>query len=154
MLANKVKEILKGREYLNVATCDFHGQPNSAPKFLLKCHGTFLYLVDYTIGTTYRNLKVNPKVSLSFIDLNSLTGYQVNGSAHIISGGAEYNRMRKELRRKEVLLSTKRIIEGVRGSKKYKNFEIAIPDEIVIFKVRVKEVVAILLSGQLEREQI
>ena len=68
MLPKKIKELLENREFISVATCDFKGRPNAAPKFFLKFEHNFIYLVDYTIGMTWENLKVNPKASLSLMD--------------------------------------------------------------------------------------
>ena len=79
----KIVELLKSREFVSVATCDFDGRPNAASKFMLRVEGNFIYLVDYFVGRTYRNLGANPRISLSFMDTNSLVGYQLNGLVKI-----------------------------------------------------------------------
>ena len=85
----KALELLKAREFVAVATADKVGKPNSAPKLLLKIDGRIVYFIDYSIGRTFENLKVNPEVSLSFIDINSLFGYRLNGKVEIIEEGCE-----------------------------------------------------------------
>jgi len=154
MLLKKLHSLLKNREFISVATCDLKGQPNAAPKFLLKIEEPFLYLVDYTIGRTWENLKVNPRISMSFSDVETLFCYQINGAVEIIEGGAEYDKISHELLRKEIDLSARRIIEGLSTQKKHHNFEAAIANRYVIFKVRMKDVIETCPTGQIKRQAI
>ncbi|MCX5701061.1 MAG: pyridoxamine 5'-phosphate oxidase family protein [Candidatus Omnitrophica bacterium] len=150
----KIHSLLKSREFVSVATCDFDGLPNAAPKFLLKIEDNFVFLVDYTIGKTARNLRVNPKISISFMDTDSLIGYQLNGSVKVIDSGGEYELFVRDLLQKEIDLSARRIVEGVTKEKSHKSFELSIPDTFVIFKVKIEEVVEMSSSGILRRENI
>ena len=67
-IIEKALELIKGLEFVELATADKAGKPNSAPKFFLKTNGKIVYLIDYSIGKTAENLKENSKVSLSFLD--------------------------------------------------------------------------------------
>jgi len=153
-MLKKVIQILRDREFLNVATCDRGERPNAAPKFFLKIEGNHIYLIDYTWGRTWENLKINPRVSLSFVDTDSLRGYQMNGSVQIVDKGDEYSLAAQELVQREIDLSTKRIIEGVTKGKRHGNFEVALPDKFILFKVKIEEIVEIGSSGELKRESI
>ncbi|MDD5568100.1 MAG: pyridoxamine 5'-phosphate oxidase family protein [Candidatus Omnitrophica bacterium] len=150
----KVLELLKAREFVSVATCDLQGRPNAAPKFILKLENNYIYLVDYIIGRTFQNIKANPRISISFIDNNALMGYQLNGSVEIIGSGQEYDSLVRDLSRKEVELSTRRIIEGVAKGKSHEGFELGISEKFVMLKVKIEEVVEIASSGSLKREKI
>jgi predicted pyridoxine 5'-phosphate oxidase superfamily flavin-nucleotide-binding protein len=154
MVIKKVSELLRVREFISVATSDSKGMPNAAPKFVLKLENNFIYLVDYVIGRTWENVKVNPRISLSFMDTDTLVGYQINGPVEIIDSGPEYDKILKELLQKKIDLSTKRIIEGVETGKVHGSFEVAIPDKIVILKVRLEEIVEIGTSGELKRQRL
>ncbi len=154
MLKKKVAELLRAREFIHVATCDLEGRPNAAPKFFLKLEGDTIYLVDYIIGKTRENLKVNPKASLCFMDANSLIGYQINGPVEILESGREYEEIILELERKELDLSIRRIIEGVSQGTTHSGFELSLPNRFVIFRIRIKEVVEIGLTGELKRETL
>lgn len=154
MLKAKALELLKKREFVSVATADFKGMPNAAPKFLLKVEGNFVYLVDYTIGRTWKNININPRVSLSFIDSDTLLGYQLNGSVDIIDKRQEYDSVLKEMADKKINLSTKRIIEGISRGKAHQFFELAISERFIVFKVRIEEVVEICPCGKLKREKL
>ncbi|MCX5707258.1 MAG: pyridoxamine 5'-phosphate oxidase family protein [Candidatus Omnitrophica bacterium] len=153
-MLKKISKLLKDKEFVSVATCDFNGRPNAAPKFLLKIENNSIYLVDYIIGTTFRNLQANPKVSISFMDTNSLVGYQLNGRVLTIDSGDEYDQLVKELSQREIDLSTRRIIEGVTSGKVHEDFEVSITDTFVIFKVEVEEMVEMASGGTLKREKV
>ncbi len=154
MLAKKIAEFLQKREFISVATCDFEGRPNAAPKFLLKIENNFIYLVDYSLSKTWENLKINPRVSLSFVDTNTLVGYQVNGKVEIIDKGEAFSNLLNELREKTVNLSVARIVEGIYKGKSHNSFEAAIPETLVIFKIKIEEVTEIGARGELKREKI
>ncbi|MCX5696669.1 MAG: pyridoxamine 5'-phosphate oxidase family protein [Candidatus Omnitrophica bacterium] len=154
MINKKIIELLEDREFISVATCDFDGRPNAAPKFLLKIEGNFIYLIDYTIGRTFTNLHSNPQASLSFVDTNTLVGYQINGRVEVIEAGSEYEAIAKELLQRQVDLSTKRIIEGVTKGKRHGNYELSIADTFVVFKVKIEEITEMGPSGMLRREKV
>ena len=154
MINKSLEELIESREFISLATSDLNSRPNAAPKFLLKIEGDCLYLVDYVICRTFANLKINPRASLSFIDSNTLIGYQINGQVEIIDSGPEYKQMIKELQHKQIDLSIARVIEGVTKGKAHKSFEVASPDQFVIFKVKMEEVVEMRPSGTLKREKV
>lgn len=154
MINNSIKAILESREFVSVATSDLEAMPNAAPKFLLKVEGDHIYLVDYIIGRTFLNLQVNPRVSLSLLDSGSLMGYQINGRVEIIDSGREYATVLKELQDKQIDLSVKRVIEGVSKGRAHKAYELSIPEQFVILKVRAEEIVHIQPSGALKREKV
>jgi predicted pyridoxine 5'-phosphate oxidase superfamily flavin-nucleotide-binding protein len=152
-MLKKIKELLKSREFISIATSNLEYKPNASSKFLLKLEDRFVYLADHVFGRTFNNLKVNPQVSISFADTNTLSGYQINGKAQILEEGEEYERILKEMRQKQIDLSTKRIIEGVTSGKTHKGFAISIPDKLVIFKVHIIEVIEVGSTGQLKKEK-
>ena len=154
MLTELVLKLLNEREFISAATCNLEGQPNAAPKFLLKCDKNYIYLVDYTIGKTWENLKINPRISLSFSDAETLKGYKINGSVQIIAEGANYKDLLKEFRKRLTLLSVDRIVEAVRHQKKQKHFGTQITEHFVIFKVKISEITEIRPEGDLERETL
>lgn len=154
MLTSKIKEFLKDREFISVATCDYSGRPNAAPKFLLKVEHNCVYLVDYSLSRTWENLKINPAASLSFMDTDSLNGYQINGPVEIIDKGPLCEKLLEELREKGISLSVKRIIEGVQRERSHGSFEAEIPERFAIFKVTMKEITEIGSRGEIKKENL
>jgi len=148
----KALKIMKAREFIAVATADKGGKPNSAPKLLLKISGRIVYFIDYNIGRTLENLKVNPEVSLSFIDINSLFGYRLNGKVEIIKKGKIYDECLKELREKEIKLSVERIVKGVHSGNLHKDFESRSSEYFLVYKVKIEESCEISPRGVIKRE--
>ena len=147
------RELLKGREFISLATADKSAKPNAAPKFLLKYEKPYMYLVDYSFATTTANLRVNPRAALSFMDLDNLEGYRVSGTAELIEKGKEFAELAKEIERKNIQLSTDRVLEGMRTGKKYNHFALERPDKFVVIKFKVEEVTRIGTRGDFYREK-
>lgn len=153
MLIKRVNEFLRKRTFLNVATATLDGKPNTVSKLILKVEDNFIYLVDYSIGRTYTNVKANPQVSLSFFDVESLSGYQINGPVELIEKGPQFDAIKAELMEKEISLATERIIKGVSSGHGHEKFELAPPKHFVIFKVRMEEIAEVAYSGEIKREK-
>jgi uncharacterized pyridoxamine 5'-phosphate oxidase family protein len=152
VIENALK-FLKTREFVEIATADKEGKPNSAPKLFLKTDGRIAYFIDYSIDSrTAENMKINSRVSLSFIDFNSLFGYKLNGKTEIIDKGAIYDECLKELRKREIELSVERITKGVHDGRPSKDFELAIPERFLIYKVKIEEGSEINPRGEIKRE--
>ena len=151
-IIKKALKIMKVREFVTLATADKAGKPNSAPKLLLKTDSGIIYFIDYSIGRTFENLKVNPEVSLSFIDINSLFGYRLNGKVEIIKKGRVYDECLKELKEKEIELTAERIVKGVRDGNPHKGFELEISERFLLYKVKIEEGCEISPRGEIKRE--
>ncbi|MCX6353485.1 MAG: pyridoxamine 5'-phosphate oxidase family protein [Candidatus Aureabacteria bacterium] len=134
-MRKRLQSLLKNKEFLFMATSDRDGRPNVAPKFLLKITRNVIYMVDYSISKTWENLKVNPLVSLATLNNDTLTGYRIDGIAHIVDKGTAYARMLKELHKKEIGFTASRVIEGIHTGKKSGAFEIAFPEHVAIYKI-------------------
>lgn len=154
MLTKELKDLIKKEEFIDIATCDFKGRPNLAPKFLLKIDEQNIYLVDHVLATTYQNLRINPRVSMAIVNPSNLISYQINGLAQIFEEGKEFNNLLAETRTKQVNFSVDRIIQGVQQQKKHAGFEVSFPDKIVVFKIKIEEVVSINTSGKLDRKSL
>ncbi len=154
LVIQETLRFIKGKRFVNIATCDLDNRPNVAPKFLLKIKDNYIYLVDYVRNTTLKNIRVNPRISISFIDMETLKGYQINGSAEILESGKLYDKLFLEYEEKQIDLSTQRLINSLHAKKKHSSFEAELPKEMVILKIQVNEAVAIGLHGNLEREKI
>lgn len=151
-IVEKLEKLFKGVKFVTIATCDLYNNPNASPKYLLKVINKDLYIVDYLMGKTWDNLKVNPKVSLSAIDTFALLGYRLNGIAEIIPEGSKaYEELKAELKKKALSSSVERILEAVRHGKKHQNFEVNFPERVGIFRVNVKELTEIEPTGKMTK---
>lgn len=152
-LTDEILELLINKAFITVATCDLKGIPNAAPKLFLKYEEGSIYLVDYSFGRTWENLKMNARASLSLMNKDRLTGYQINGLIELIKQGPLCEEAFKELKEKEISLSVERIIEGVQRGKRHESFELEIPKKFVIYKLNVQEMAEISPSGSVNRKK-
>ncbi len=152
-VSKKLKRLLKEKEFIHIATSDLSGHPNGAPKFLLKIKSHSIYVADYILGRTWTNLQLNPEVSVSAMDYSTLVGYRINGKAKIIKGKKIQKNLFKEMSKKEITFSTKRIIEGVKKEKKYKNFELSFPENLGFFRIDVEEIAKINPTGYIKKDK-
>jgi len=148
----KLEAILEKREFVSIATVGRDGQPNSVPKFLFRGKGNFIYLLDYVIGKTVRNLRENPKASVSFMDLDTLEAYRLNGTAKIIEKGPVFDAVLKGWNEKLVQLSTDRVIEAVRTGKKRTHYEMEMTGRLAVIKVHIESVIKIGRRGDIWKE--
>ena len=154
MIPHEIATCLKKHAFITVATCDLFNKPNASPKFLLSVENNYIYLVDYVISKTWRNIKENSQISISVIDMNTLVGYQLIGIAEILKRGKERKKMKDVLNRKIMDLSIDRVISAVKSGFKSEGYEISMPVRVVIFKVDVKEIVIISPTGRVKCEKI
>jgi nitroimidazol reductase NimA-like FMN-containing flavoprotein (pyridoxamine 5'-phosphate oxidase superfamily) len=153
-ITEKLEEVLEKREFVSIATVGDDGQPNSVPKFFYRGKGSFLYLLDYVVGKTIANLRENPKASISFMDLDTLEAYRLNGTARIIDQGPVFDAVLKGWNEKLVQLSTDRVIEAVRTGKRRNHYEMEMTDHLAVIKVKVESVVKIGRRGDIWKEAV
>jgi predicted pyridoxine 5'-phosphate oxidase superfamily flavin-nucleotide-binding protein len=68
-----------------LATCDLQGQPNVSPKELFTySEDDQIIIANIASPQTLKNIKENPKVCVSFIEVFVQKGYQIKGAAKVI----------------------------------------------------------------------
>ena len=120
------------------------------PKYIIKIDDGFIYLADYVMGKTFQNLKVNPKISLSTIDMKTLEGWRINGTVRIMTRGAQYKILSKTMINLEVHNTARRVIEDVQGVQKHNVYEVSFPKKVVILKVKCENITKIGITGKLQ----
>lgn len=151
-ITDKIRQLLEKREFVSIATATLKGEPNTAPKFFFRTKGNFIYLIDYVVGQTVANLKENPRASISFMDLESLEAYRLNGTAKIIDEGKVFNKFFEEWNKKLIRFSTDRVLEAVRTGKKSHHFELEMAEKFVVLKIKVENAIKIGRRGEIWRE--
>lgn len=151
LITEDLHYFLKKKEFVYLATCASNHQPYVAPKFLIRIDGDSVYLADYVMGRAFENLKSNPKVSFSILNLDNLMGYQMTGLAQSLEKGDEFDEILKDLEKRKMHFTVERIVEGARQSKKHENFEVAFPDHLAIIKITVEEIVHIAPGGGVKK---
>ncbi len=151
LLNEDALNFLEKREFVYLATSDKDGHPYVAPKFLIHLNDDHIYLADFVFGRTIQNLKLRSHASLSVINMDSLVGYQINGTAQVFEDGEEYHKALPQIEKRKMYFSVERIVEGVRAGKKHAHFEAAFPSRLAVIKFTMKEVIHIAPDGRLDK---
>jgi len=87
MLTTEIKSYIEKSVLCWLAT-SMDGQPNVSPKEIFTYYGDSLIIIaNIASPGSVKNIKLNPKVCLSFIDILIQKGYQLKGQAKIIKKG-------------------------------------------------------------------
>ena len=151
-ITDKLAALLEKREFVSVATAAPDGQPNTAPKFFFRAKGDFIYLIDYVVGQTIANLRENPRVSVSFMDVENLEAYRLNGTAECIHNGKLFEKVLTDWNKKLIQMATDKVIDAVRTGKKHGHYEMEMGERFVVLKIKVSSVVKIGRRGDIWKE--
>lgn len=84
-LSDDVKHYIDQSILCWLATASINGEPNVSPKEAFCAYGdTAILIANIASPQSARNIRANPKVCLSFIDVLVQKGYQVHGYATCI----------------------------------------------------------------------
>jgi predicted pyridoxine 5'-phosphate oxidase superfamily flavin-nucleotide-binding protein len=93
-----VQEFLPGK-LAWVATAGNDGTPNSTPKGSVRLlDDQHIVFADLFSLKTRQNLEENPKVALTVIDTATRVGYQLKGTAELLSSGTLFEQTVEELK--------------------------------------------------------
>jgi uncharacterized protein len=85
-----------------VATATKEGVPNVTPKGTVRVlDDQHVIFADLFSLKTRQNLEQNPRVAVTVIDPATAHGYQVKGTAELVSSGPLYDQMAEELKQKK-----------------------------------------------------
>jgi predicted pyridoxine 5'-phosphate oxidase superfamily flavin-nucleotide-binding protein len=94
-----VQEFIKGKMAW-VATASRDGIPNVTPKGSAQVlDDEHLIFADLFSLKTRENLKANPKVAVTVTDVSSLRGYQLKGSAEMLTSGPIFDQVAERLKK-------------------------------------------------------
>lgn len=98
-LPKEVQEFMKGKMGW-VATASPDGVPNATPKGSVRViDDEHIVFADLFSRKTRENLLKNPKVAVTVIDEKSFKGYQIKGSAELLTAGELFDRVSDELKK-------------------------------------------------------
>ncbi len=82
-----------------LATSNKDGEPNVSPKEVFThFEDKYIIIANVASPNSVKNIKTNPKVCVSFIDIFVQKGFQIKGRAHIVdNNGDEYVQMEELL---------------------------------------------------------
>lgn len=97
-IPDEVQEFLSGKTAW-VATASADGMPNATPKGSVRViDDEHIVFADLFSRKTRENLKANPKVAVTVIDVEAANGYQLKGSAELLDSGPLFEQMAEGLK--------------------------------------------------------
>lgn len=85
MLTDEIKFYLQHSVLCWLATISEDGTPNVSPKEIFVPEGdTYVLIAHVASPKSVRNIKVNPKVCLSFVEVFEQRGFKLNGTARVV----------------------------------------------------------------------
>ena len=99
MLTPKISDSLDASVLCWLATISKDGTPNVSPKEIFSSYGTdHLLIANIASPGTVRNIKANPKVCVSFVEVFDQQGFKLVGTAEIIGENhSEYSDLHEPL---------------------------------------------------------
>ena len=133
---NAFLEHNKDLKVVHVATCGPEGKPNSAPKMLVDVLApNKIHFLDYRFTQTFANIQDNRRISLSFMDDASFTGYRLTGLCEVLESGAEFEAAKKSWEKRLIAYEAERMIRRLQGNYSTKESENSLPDGFLIIKL-------------------
>jgi len=84
-LNDDVKNFLEKQHFVIVSTLDDKGNIHTSAKGIIQVESRGkIFLLDIYKGRTYRNIRLNPNVTVTAIDERRFRGYSVEGKARIL----------------------------------------------------------------------
>jgi hypothetical protein len=98
-IPQEIQEFIKGKMAW-VATASADGIPNATPKGSVRViDDQHLVFADLFSVKTRANLKENPKAAVTVVDEKSYKGYQLKGSAELLTAGPIFDQVAEELKK-------------------------------------------------------
>jgi len=81
-LSADIIRFLENQGFVIVSTIDGNGSVHNSCKGIVKINQKGeIYLLDLYLGRTYKNLKANPRISITAVDEHKFMGYCLKGKA-------------------------------------------------------------------------
>jgi uncharacterized pyridoxamine 5'-phosphate oxidase family protein len=142
-LADGIIHFFQEQGFAIVSTIDGNGGPHNSCKGIVKINQNgLIYLFDLYKGKTYKNLKINPRMSISAVDEHKFIGYCLKGRAKIVKTDKLKPHILSAWDKKITSRISRRVIKNIQGEKGHPRHPEALlpkPEYMVVMKV--KEVV-------------
>jgi predicted pyridoxine 5'-phosphate oxidase superfamily flavin-nucleotide-binding protein len=136
------REIIRffgSQRYAIVGTVGRDGTPHAACKGIVKMEAECrVFLFDLYTGNTSRNLKANPRMSITVVDEERFKGYCLKGTARLVKRAEIDPAMIEEWRGKISGRITHRIIrsiQGVKGHPRHPEALLPVPKRLIVLDV-------------------
>ena len=116
-LPDKIISFFKKQSFVIVSTIDADGRIHCSAKGIVDVRGSRAFVIDLYCNKTYKNLKNDPRISITQIEEQSFIGYTLSGKAKIVPKNDIYKEHIKEWERRVSKRISNRLIKSVQNEK-------------------------------------
>lgn len=142
-LSDEIMHFLENQGVVILSTVEKDGSVRNACKGIvnIKKKGK-IYLIDLYKGTTYENMRHNPRISLTAVDEHKFIGWCLKGKARLVEREKVKNEIIKAWEDRIISRITKRILKNLREEKGHpKHPEALLPKPQYMIAVTVDEII-------------
>jgi len=144
VFSEKIIRFLTKQGVVIVSTIDARGNIHSSAKGIvgIEKNGT-VFIMDMYFHQTYKNLKADPRVTITVIDEHDFTGYALQGQAKIVAREEIAAHLVKSWEERIVERITNRLLKSVHSGRKTKqHFEAHLPHQPkYLIEIHVEDVI-------------
>jgi len=143
MIAPDIIEFFHKQRFTVISTIDEKGYPHNACKGIVEIGaGGKVYLLDLYTARTYKNLKRNPRISITAVDEHKFLGYAMKGRARITPKGKVSKKILKMWEDKINSRIAHRLLKNMQGEKGHASHpEAMLPIPAYLIEVDIEEVI-------------
>lgn len=138
----EIIQFLENQGFVIVSTLSSDGLHTSCKGIVKIDPKGFVYLLDLYQGQTYKNLKKNPRISITAVDEHKFMGYCLKGKARIIPQARLKIHIIKEWEDRIIGRVTRRILKNIHEQKGHlRHPEVLLPKPQYMIIVRIEDIV-------------
>ncbi|RKY33075.1 MAG: hypothetical protein DRP74_00790 [Candidatus Omnitrophota bacterium] len=142
-LTPELIHFFQNQGFVIVSTIGKNGLPHNSCKGIARVEvNGRIYLIDLYKAVTYRNLKRNPKISITAVDEHKFRGYCLKGTANIVCAKNLDEEVKKIWEEKIAARAANRLVRNIREEKGHPDHpEARLPKPEYMFVANIEEVV-------------
>ena len=143
MITPEIVQFFHNQHFTIISTIDGKGYPHNSCKGIVEIDKSGrVYLLDLYTAGTYKNLKRNPRISITAVDEHKFIWYCLKGKAKILSKNKVEPQIIEAWRNKIASRVTIRIIKKIHGEKGHlRHPEILLPKPKYIIVIEVDTII-------------
>lgn len=140
-LADDIVNFFNNQGFVIVSTVDANGNIHNSCKGIVHIAGD-VYLLDLYQGKTFKNLKINPHISITAVDEHKFKGFCLQGKARIIAKEKLPQRIVKSWENKISSRLTHRLLKNIHGEKGHpRHPEMLLPKPSYLISMEVNNII-------------
>ncbi len=118
-ISSKIKEFIETQGIFAVGTVGANNLANVSPRIFFRVDENVIYWLDFFKHKSYKNIQVNPWVTISVFNKDDLTGYQFRGTVSFITDEPIKTEIKESIIKKTLEKSPSEKIKKLSEKKEY-----------------------------------